>query len=350
MRVTALTVYMAMRDLLVGSPPHRNYLNVKVQGLSGQGVVKIDIHRRQADLDYGNRSRPEPGRDLRLLARTQCCSRSEILLRDPLAHVRTTFAIGLLRRYRHLKSIIHLPPLERLLQAGDDVAMTDQHRNRFTIERGLSSLRLAHWSDRIMEPYNVVVFDLHARLRLGRKGTAQLPHYPDHNPTTPAHARNAVLLSVIALLAACASTPQNEQAQRTSPAPAISAATQRANEVTLRALGLVGTPYVYGGNTPQGGFDCSGLVTFVYAEAAALYLPRTTAQMAVMPAEKVARKALRTGDLVFFSERDVPTHVGIYVGNGRFVHAPNEGGTVRLDELSNPYWNRNYRFSRRVID
>ncbi len=118
----------------------------------------------------------------------------------------------------------------------------------------------------------------------------------------------------------------------------------------MRALGLVGTPYVYGGNTPQGGFDCSGLVNFVFADAAALSLPRTTAQMAAMPARLVKRDALRTGDLVFFSERDVPNHVGIYVGNGRFVHAPNEGGTVRLDALSNPYWNRNYRFSRRVID
>lgn len=152
------------------------------------------------------------------------------------------------------------------------------------------------------------------------------------------------------MLAACASAPETGLPPGAPVAATLSAATQRANEVTLRALGLVGTPYVYGGNTPLGGFDCSGLVTFVYADAADMQLPRTTAQMATMHARSVMRDALRTGDLVFFGERDVPSHVGIYVGNGRFVHAPNEGGTVRLDALNNPYWNHNYRFSRRVID
>lgn len=166
----------------------------------------------------------------------------------------------------------------------------------------------------------------------------------------PAHGRGVWWLALLALLSACASAPRTDHAQRATQPASISAVTQRANEVTLRALGLVGTPYVWGGNTPQGGFDCSGLVTFVFTDAAALTLPRTTVQMAAMPARTVARDALRTGDLVFFSEREVPTHVGIYVGNGRFVHAPNEGGTVRLDALSNPYWNRNYRFSRRVLD
>lgn len=152
------------------------------------------------------------------------------------------------------------------------------------------------------------------------------------------------------MLAACASTPKVANKRPLAAPEAPSEATRRANEVTLRALGLVGTPYVYGGNTPQGGFDCSGLVTFVFADVGDLRLPRTTALMAGMRTRKVARNALRTGDLVFFGEHDVPSHVGIYVGNGRFVHAPNEGGTVRLDQLDNPYWTRHYRFSRRVIE
>lgn len=152
------------------------------------------------------------------------------------------------------------------------------------------------------------------------------------------------------LLAGCTSTPNIEPNRPLAAPEPPSEAIRRANEVTLRALGLVGTPYVYGGNTPQGGFDCSGLVTFVFADVGNLSLPRTTALMSAMHAQKVARAALRTGDLVFFGEHDVPSHVGIYVGNGRFVHAPNEGGTVRLDELNNPYWTRHYRFSRRVIE
>lgn len=195
-----------------------------------------------------------------------------------------------------------------------------------------------------------VILDLPARP--GLHPTCAAPSQQDWEcaPTTSARGRTALASLLISVLAACASAPETRNAQPTPVPTSLSAATQRANEVTLRALGLVGTPYVYGGNTLQGGFDCSGLVSFVYADAAALQLPRTTAQMAAMPARSVARSALRTGDLVFFSEHDLPTHVGIYVGNGRFVHAPNEGGAVRLDELSNPYWTRNYRFSRRVID
>lgn len=199
-----------------------------------------------------------------------------------------------------------------------------------------------------------VIFDSHARLGLHARCAAPSQQYPDHAATSaatkPARGRTALVSLLITVLAACASAPETRNAQPATAPASLSAATQRANEVTLRALGLVGTPYVYGGNTPQGGFDCSGLVGFVYTDAADVQLPRTTAQMAAMHAQRVARDALRTGDLVFFSEHDVPSHVGIYVGNGRFVHAPNEGGTVRLDELNNPYWSRNYRFSRRVID
>jgi len=350
MRVTARAVYVAMTDFLVSRRPHLDHLHIEVQGLPGQRMVEIHIDRGQADLDYGNRPWPETGGDVGLLTRAQGCGRGKILLRNPLAHVGTPLAIGLLGRHRDLEAIAGSPPLERLLQAGDYAAVADQYRDRFTVERGLGSLGLTHRSERIMETYDVVVFDLHARPELDGTCAAQSRHYPDRDPATPAHGRDVWWLALLALLSACTSVPRTGSAPPASQPATISAVTQRANEVTLRALGLVGTPYVYGGNTPQGGFDCSGLVTFVFADAAALRLPRTTAQMAAMPARPVKRDALRTGDLVFFSERDVPSHVGIYVGNGRFVHAPNEGGTVRLDALSNPYWNRNYRFSRRVID
>jgi len=122
-----------------------------------------------------------------------------------------------------------------------------------------------------------------------------------------------------------------------------------ANDVLFRAIGLVGTPYRYGGNTPEGGFDCSGLVGYVFRDAAGLDLPRSSREIAQLDAPKVKREKLAPGDLVFFGKRGVD-HVGIFVGEGRFVHAPNTGGTVRLDRLDGPYWNENFQFGRRVLN
>lgn len=182
----------------------------------------------------------------------------------------------------------------------------------------------------------------------GTLGADKTVHYRLQPPALPA--RRVLVALGLVLLSACASSPAPHPAIATAPVVAVDAATLRANEITLRAIGLVGTPYRYGGNTPDGGFDCSGLVGYVYRDADGTNLPRTTAELAHMPAAKVKREALRTGDLVFFGENKAPSHVGIYVGEGRFVHAPNEGGTVRLDALDNPYWTRHFRFARRVND
>ena len=117
----------------------------------------------------------------------------------------------------------------------------------------------------------------------------------------------------------------------------------------VRAISLVGTPYRYGGNTPAGGFDCSGLVGYVFLDAAGLRLPRSTSALIDLKSRRVARDDLQPGDLVLFT----PTgggHVGIYVGEGRFVHAPSSGGTVRMDKLNTPYWARAYAGAKRVLD
>lgn len=118
----------------------------------------------------------------------------------------------------------------------------------------------------------------------------------------------------------------------------------------MRALGLVGTPYRWGGNTPEGGFDCSGLVGYVFLDAAQVYLPRTTRELAGVKASTPPRDRLASGDLVLFANRGSVFHVGIYVGEGRFVHAPSSGGTVRLDRLDSPYWREHYAGARRVLD
>jgi cell wall-associated NlpC family hydrolase len=122
-----------------------------------------------------------------------------------------------------------------------------------------------------------------------------------------------------------------------------------ANGVVMRALGLVGTPYHYGGNTPDGGFDCSGLVNYVYRDMLDLRLPRTSHDLAAFQGPKIPLNRLVAADLVFFGNSGAVSHVGIYVGEGRFVHAPSTGGTVRLDRLDGAYWRDHYSGAVRIL-
>ncbi len=122
-----------------------------------------------------------------------------------------------------------------------------------------------------------------------------------------------------------------------------------ANAVLMRAISLVGTPYRYGGNTPEGGFDCSGLVNYVFRDMLDLRLPRTSRELATYQGPRIEPDRLAAADLVFFGSGGNVTHVGIYVGEGRFVHAPSTGGTVRLDHLDGTYWRRHYSGARRVL-
>lgn len=114
-------------------------------------------------------------------------------------------------------------------------------------------------------------------------------------------------------------------------------------------MALVGTPYRQGGNTPDTGFDCSGLVDYIFADVAGIALPRTASDISRIDAPSVDGDRLESGDLVFFHGHGrTVTHVGIYVGGGRFVHAPNKGGTVRLDPLDADYWRAHYSGAKRV--
>lgn len=150
------------------------------------------------------------------------------------------------------------------------------------------------------------------------------------------------------LLAACASAPPSRP-QPVDHGPGHGAESRRANDVLMSAIGLVGTPYRYGGNTPEGGFDCSGLVGYVFRDAAGIALPRTTGEIARVDAREPKRERLAPGDLVLFGQRKVD-HIGIYVGEGRFVHAPSSGGTVRLDHLDGHYWRDRYFGAKRLLD
>lgn len=166
-------------------------------------------------------------------------------------------------------------------------------------------------------------------------------------------ARLLVSAFAVALLAGCASAPPPKVVapKIIRPVAGAEAFSPAADDVLFRALGLVGTPYRWGGNTPDSGFDCSGLIGFVYRDAAGILLPRSTREMISMRAPSVDKDALQSGDLVFFatSGGSQVSHAGIYVGEGRFVHAPATGGTVRLDYLNKPYWQKAYLNAKRVL-
>jgi len=163
--------------------------------------------------------------------------------------------------------------------------------------------------------------------------------------------RGLVLIGLV-LLTACSSAPRVRQPAgpaltRSTPAPR--ADTAAGNAVLMRAISLVGTPYRWGGNTPEGGFDCSGLVNYVFADMLDLKLPRTSRELAAYQGPRIARDQLASADLVFFGSGGNVTHVGIYVGDGRFIHAPSSGGTVRLEQLDTRYWTSRYSGARRVL-
>lgn len=126
-------------------------------------------------------------------------------------------------------------------------------------------------------------------------------------------------------------------------------------ERLMRALDLLGTPYQRRGSTPDTGFDCSGFIGWVFREAHDLVLPRSAREMFALGsarAAEVARDALEPGDLVFFRIGrlgKVIDHVGMYVGDGRFIHAPASGGQVRIDPLDQAYWTRHFAGARRIL-
>ena len=170
-----------------------------------------------------------------------------------------------------------------------------------------------------------------------------------------AHYRRIAALALsIAWLAGCGGGEASHRARVASPPPrawpvVAPADPARANAVLMRAISLVGTPYRWGGNTPEGGFDCSGLVNYVFRDMLDVRLPRTSRELFGLQGPRIAPGQLAGGDLVFFGSGGAVSHVGIYVGEGRFVHAPNSGGTVRLDRLDGSWWREHYTGARRLL-
>lgn len=119
--------------------------------------------------------------------------------------------------------------------------------------------------------------------------------------------------------------------------------------VVDRAHALLGTPYKWGGTSAEQGFDCSSFLVYLFKTEANIHIPRTTAAMHRSTAATIKRNELKPGDAVFFkgNGRGQVSHVGLYIGEGKFIHSPRAGKNVRIDSLSNNYWNKNYTGAKR---
>ena len=148
------------------------------------------------------------------------------------------------------------------------------------------------------------------------------------------------ILCFCLLLAACGTTPLR-QARPVS---------EQGNEVAIYALGLIDTGYRFGGKNPEAGLDCSGMVAYVYRQAAGLKVSGSAADIA-RRGKEISRTGVRAGDLIFFNTLNRPfSHVGIYIGDNRFVHAPSTNGRVRIDRLDNRYYAQRFEMARSYFD
>lgn len=135
-----------------------------------------------------------------------------------------------------------------------------------------------------------------------------------------------------------------------SPAPTtlMERVSSSVHELAMNAFSVLGINYRYGGNTPETGFDCSGMVRHVVRNALGLDLPRTAREMAQI-GTRIPLDDLKPGDLVFFNTmRHAFSHVGIYLGENRFIHAPSSGGQVRIDDIKSRYWVARFEGARRL--
>ena len=122
----------------------------------------------------------------------------------------------------------------------------------------------------------------------------------------------------------------------------------KASELVMQAMGLLGVPYRSGGTSEEKGFDCSGFVRYMYEKSVGLVLPRRAEEQAKVT-EEISRSELKPGDLVFFNTlKRTFSHVGIYVGDGKFIHAPRPGKAVRVDDMREAYWQKRFNGARRV--
>jgi len=157
-------------------------------------------------------------------------------------------------------------------------------------------------------------------------------------------------LPLVALLVASLAVALPAPAEETDTGTSIGEGMKAKAQPLLKALGMLGTPYKFGGNNPEKGVDCSGFVKHVYKESAGVELPRSAKEMS-QEGEKIAKSELKPGDLVFFNTRKQPnSHVGIYKGDGEFVHASSSRTKeVTISRMDQKYWASRFNGARRVL-
>lgn len=160
----------------------------------------------------------------------------------------------------------------------------------------------------------------------------------------------ALLVALLASQPAAAVDGMPEDSMPPAPMSKFKEFTNRASEVALQAMSMLGIRYKMGGNTPETGLDCSGMVRLVFKQAWGTVLPRTAEEISRV-GEQVDRQELRPGDLVFFNTlRRTFSHVGIYLGNNKFIHSPSAGGQVRIEDMDMAYWKARFNGARRIND
>ncbi|SAK39119.1 C40 family peptidase [Caballeronia ptereochthonis] len=128
----------------------------------------------------------------------------------------------------------------------------------------------------------------------------------------------------------------------------LSGVASKAGDVVVGALNMIGVRYRWGGNSPDSGLDCSGFVRYVFQDTLGMTLPRRAEEMSRV-GEKVRVSDLKPGDLVFFNTmRRSFSHVGIYIGDNKFVHSPSTGSTIRVDDMEDGYWEKRFQGARRI--
>jgi len=148
-----------------------------------------------------------------------------------------------------------------------------------------------------------------------------------------------LMLSVVLLLSACSSVKKDVREHDSNAASAY---------LTSYARSLSGTPYRYGGNSPDTGFDCSGFVGHVFKHTLGISLPRDARQIS-RQGQAVKLAQLQEGDLVFYDTNNQRfSHVGIFLGDDRFIHAPSSGGSVRIENMGSDFWQKHYNGARRI--
>jgi cell wall-associated NlpC family hydrolase len=170
-----------------------------------------------------------------------------------------------------------------------------------------------------------------------------------------ASSQGLVLLATALALAGCASAPPApKKPPKPASRPGISLAGLQADgagrEILMYSLSLLDIDYKFGGSNPEAGLDCSGMVAYIYQNAAKVKLPHNAAQIASL-ARPIDNSRMRVGDLVFFNTLGKPfSHMGIYIGDGKFVHAPRSNSVIRVDRLDNSYFAARYEGARTLFD